>query len=59
MVGFAIGILFAMVLYTGIIGKLNKKPLDNESKPIYKYFRFWSGLVAIGVGVFWIVSNLS
>ena len=46
-VGFAFGIILAMVLYTGIIGKLNNKSSGETSKPIYAYFQFWSGLLAI------------
>jgi ABC-type nickel/cobalt efflux system permease component RcnA len=55
-IGFAVGTIFAMFAYTYIIGKFNRKELDNQSKPLYRYLQFWSGVFAIGIGIFWFLS---
>jgi ABC-type nickel/cobalt efflux system permease component RcnA len=55
-IGFAIGIVLAMVLYTALISKLKIKVSD-ISLPMYKNLQFWSGIFAVVVGVIWIVSN--
>ncbi len=55
MIGFAIGTVIAMSLYATIIGKIKKK--QYAPRKIYYDFRFWGGLFAIGVGIFWIISN--
>ena len=58
-IGFAVGIIIAMVLYTALISKLKiNVNVNDNSLPIYKNLQFWSGLLAIVVGVIWIVNNL-
>ncbi len=56
-VGFGIGIITAMVIYTVIIGKLNKMERFSKSKKLLTNLRFYGGLAAVIVGVFWLVSN--
>ena len=56
MLGFALGIILAMIIYTAIIGKFPKKHPE-KALPLYKNLQFWSGVLAIGVGLFWIISN--
>ena len=58
-IGFAIGILTAMIGYTLVLGKLNNKHPENNKKPIFTNLQFWGGVLAIVVGMYWIVSNLN
>lgn len=58
-IGFAIGILLAMISYTFIIGKFQDKKTTNHDKPFYTNLQFWSGVLAILVGIYWIVSTVS
>ncbi len=55
MTGFAIGTILAMSLYTFIIGKIPER-YTRLTKPL-KSFRFWAGVAAIFVGLFWILKN--
>ena len=55
MIGFAIGTVIAMSLYATIIGKIKKK--QYAPSKIYYDFRFWGALFAIGVGIYWLLSN--
>jgi cytochrome c biogenesis protein CcdA len=56
MLGFAIGIVFAMVLYTFVIGKINNKK-QKQPRPLYYNLQFWSGILAILVGLYWVIAN--
>ncbi len=56
-VGFGIGIVTAMVIYTMIIGRLNKMERFSKSKKLLSNLRFYGGLAAVVVGVFWLFSN--
>ncbi len=56
MLGFALGIILAMILYTAVIGKFPKKHPE-AILPWYKNLQFWSGILAVGVGLYWIISN--
>ncbi len=58
-IGFAIGILIAMIVYTLVLGKLNNKHPNHHTKPFYSNLQFWGGVLAIVVGVYWIVSNIN
>ncbi len=56
--GFGIGVVLAMMFYTFLIGMLDKKvPQTHQPTAFYKNLQFWSGVLAIGVGVFWIAKN--
>ena len=57
-VGFGAGIITAMVIYTIIIGKLNRMERFSKSKKLLSNLRFYGGMAAIVVGVYWLVSNL-
>jgi len=56
-IGFAMGILLAMIIYTYIIGKFQNNDTTNSKKPLYKNLQFWSGILAILVGLYWIFQN--
>ncbi len=56
-VGFAGGVLIAMVLYTALLGKTTKYQTKNHTQAWYFNFQFWSGLFAIFVGIYWIAIN--
>ena len=56
--GFAFGILIAMITYTLILGKLNNRHPEMYDKPLIANLQFWGGILAIGVGVYWIIINL-
>jgi ABC-type nickel/cobalt efflux system permease component RcnA len=58
-IGFALGVLIAMIVYTFLLGKLKNKHSENYSKPLYLNFQFWSGILAILVGIYWLLSNLN
>jgi len=57
-IGFAIGILVAMIVYTLLLGKFNNKHPENYTKPLYVNLQFWGGLIAVAVGIYWIIINL-
>lgn len=57
-IGFAIGILIAMISYTIVIGKIGNKHPDMYAKPLYANMQFWGGVLAVGVGIYWILINL-
>jgi len=54
MLGFSIGIVFSMLSYTFVIGKLQNK---SSADSFLRNFQFWSGILAIAVGVYWIFVN--
>ncbi len=55
MLGFAMGTVFAMTIYALVIGRFHRK----QDKPIKIYLdiRFWSGILAILIGVYWLFVN--
>lgn len=57
-IGFAIGILIAMITYTIVVGKIGNKHPDMHAKPLYANIQFWGGVLAVGVGIYWILINL-
>lgn len=57
LLGFAIGTIMAMVIFSFIIGKFRTQNNTKDTTRIYKNLRFWGGVVAIVVGVFWIIKN--
>jgi len=54
MLGFSIGIVFSMLSYTFVIGKLQKK---STAASFLRNFQFWSGVLAIAVGIYWILTT--
>ncbi|RLD91426.1 MAG: hypothetical protein DRJ09_01205 [Bacteroidetes bacterium] len=57
-IGFGIGIITAMILYTMVISRLSKMQLFSKSKSLLSNLRFYGGLAAILIGIYWLVSNL-
>lgn len=57
LLGFAIGTVSAMVIFSLIIGNFHKLNPNQHNHNVFKNLRFWGGVVAIGVGIFWIVKN--
>ncbi len=56
-IGFAIGTVVTMLIYTLLLGKFQNKQTEDKPKPLYTNLQFWSGVLAIGVGVYWILCN--
>jgi len=56
-VGFAFGILFSMILYTLLLGKFQKKQQNKTSKSLTHNLQFWSGVLAIVIGIYWIFTT--
>jgi len=54
LLGFAIGTIVAMLTYTYVLGKFKSKEQQPKPKPLYRCLQFWSGLFAIGIGLFWL-----
>jgi len=57
LVGFAIGTVSAMIIFSYIIGKFHKLNPNQHQHNVFKNLRFWGGIVAIVVGVFWLIKN--
>ena len=57
MVGFALGTIFTMLIFAFLLGKLSKIQTDGHNKHLLANFRFWAGLLAVSIGVFWLFSN--
>jgi len=54
-IGFAIGIIMAMVIYAAITGYFSKAHNKKQKHPgLLRNLRFWGGLAAILVGIFWL-----
>ncbi len=56
-IGFAIGTLVAMTLYTIVLGGLAHYTKQKNKKQLYKGIRITSGIFAIVVGVYWLFLN--
>ncbi len=57
LIGFAIGTIGAMVVFSFIIGKFHKLNPNQHNHNVFKNLRFWGGVVAILVGIFWIINS--
>lgn len=57
LIGFAIGTVSAMIIFSYIIGKFHKLNPNQHQHNVFKNLRFWGGIVAIVVGVFWLIKN--
>ncbi len=57
-VGFGVGIIVAMVLYTMAVSRLNKMQLFSKSKSLLGNLRFYGGVAAVLVGIYWLISNM-
>ncbi len=56
MIGFAVGIVAAMVLYVSILEKISKKSTGKSEKTL-TYLQYTGALAAIIIGVLWIFVN--
>jgi len=54
-IGFAMGIMLAMIIYTLIIGKFNKTNIIHTRKSLFFNLQFWSGVLAVIVGIYWLL----
>jgi sulfite exporter TauE/SafE len=57
LIGFAIGTVSAMIIFSYIIGKFHKLNPNQHQHNVFKNLRFWGGIVAIVVGIFWLIKN--
>ncbi len=56
-IGFGVGIVLAMTLYTFVIGKVASLARNGHNEVFFKGIRFAGGLFAIVIGIYWIFSN--
>jgi ABC-type nickel/cobalt efflux system permease component RcnA len=56
-VGFGVGIVLAMTLYTLVIGKVASLAKNGHNEVFFKGIRFSGGLFAIVIGMYWIFSH--
>ena len=57
LIGFAIGTLVAMIVFSLIIGKFHHLKSQKHSHSVFKSLHFWGGIVAISIGLFWLFKN--
>lgn len=55
--GFAIGTVVAMVIFTFILGRIGTFPTISNRKRFMKTLRTISGIAAIVIGIYWIMIN--
>jgi ABC-type nickel/cobalt efflux system permease component RcnA len=53
--GFAVGTILAMIIFAIILGHLAKKTADLPKEAFFKYLRITAGIVAIAIGIYWLV----
>ncbi|THD66292.1 hypothetical protein E7Z59_10780 [Robertkochia marina] len=56
-IGFAIGTVAAMVIFTFALGKISSFPSSANKKNFMKSLRIISGIAAIAIGIYWILIN--
>lgn len=56
-IGFAIGTILAMTLYTLILGSITNYSKQKDKSKLYKGIRITSGILAILVGIYWLFLN--
>ncbi len=56
LVGFAIGTIVAMIIYAFLLGKISHY-FHSSNKSLFKNLRIASGILAILVGIYWMVAN--
>ncbi len=55
MLGFALGIISAMLLFSTLIGSLQKIKSRSGNQSLMMYFRLGGGILAILVGIYWLL----
>lgn len=58
LIGFAIGTVVAMTIFSIILGKIAQKASINHKDRLFIGIRFGAGLFALGVGVYWFISAI-
>ncbi|MBT8316475.1 MAG: hypothetical protein HKP59_02500 [Lutibacter sp.] len=56
-IGFGIGTLVAMISYAFVIGRISQVSKNNHNANFFKGIRFASGLFALIIGIYWVLSN--
>jgi ABC-type nickel/cobalt efflux system permease component RcnA len=56
-VGFSIGIVFAMTAYALVVGRISSLSRGGHNETFFKGVRFTAGLFAIIIGVYWFLSG--
>ena len=56
LIGFAIGTIVAMVMYAFLLGKISHF-FHSSNKSMFRNLRIFSGILAIIVGIYWMVAN--
>jgi len=51
--GFALGTIVAMLLFSILIGRISHLANERNPKQMIRDFRFWGGVLAIMVGLYW------
>ena len=58
LIGFAIGTVLSMTLFSLILGKIAAKAELNHNDRLFNGIRFTTGLFAVIIGVYWIISTI-
>ena len=56
--GFALGTILSMVTFAIIMGYVSQKTSDFPKSKMFRNLRFTAGLIAIGIGVWWVAGGL-
>lgn len=57
-VGFGFGTVLAMTIYTFLLGQLANYSKEKNNKSLFKTIRLSGGILAIGVGIYWLYLSL-
>jgi len=58
LIGFAIGTVISMTLFSMILGKITQNVALNHKDRLFTGIRFGAGVFALGIGMYWILSTL-
>ena len=56
--GFGLGTVLAMTVYTFLLGKLANYSKEQNNKSLFKTIRLSGGILAIGIGIYWLYLGL-
>lgn len=56
--GFGLGTVLAMALYAVLLGWISHRSGKRKSRKVFDILRVLGGLVAIGIGIFWLFSTI-
>lgn len=56
--GFGLGTLLAMTIYTFLLGKITSYSIEQKSKSLFKTIRLSGGVFAIVIGTYWLYLSL-